>query len=206
MKTIVVLLAISCVLSLGTAQTFGFEPQGSQEPSYLLEGLGGLAGLGAGAVCGVAAALGFGYATAWATHDGWAGLGAAYVTTLACGLALPACAGYGVTKVVSNTDDERSPAGAYIGAYAGLPVAIGICLLGSVISGHNSTATTTAAVVGTLAIPAGAVVGYNLSSKRETRLYGNRRVGLPLVMLDRVERSDRSTEYGVRVQLASVKF
>jgi hypothetical protein len=208
MKTFVVLL-VSCVLSLGTAQTLGFESRRSGGGTYVLEGLGGLAGLGAGAVCGVAAAYGVGVMYAAAVPNaGWDALTAAGVAILACGAALPACAGYGVNQVGEGmTEGGGSPAGAYIGAYVALPVAIGLGVIGN--NARTSAGTITGVALGALAIPAGAVVGYNWPSGREPGLYGDHRkgrLGMPVVMLDRVERGYHVAEYGVRVQLASVSF
>jgi hypothetical protein len=209
MRTLVVLLLVGCVLSLGTAQTFGIESRRSSGGTYLLEGLGGVAGLGAGAVCGVAAAYGVGIVYAAAVPNaGWGALTAAVVTVLACGAALPACAGYGVNQVGEGmTEGGGSPAGAYIGAYAALPVAIGLCVIGR--NARTSAGAITSVALGALAIPAGAVVGYNWPPGQSAGIYGARidsRIGLPVVALDRVVRDDRTTEYGVRVQLASLGF
>ena len=208
MKTLVVLL-VSCVLSLGTAQMGRMESQRPGGGTYLLEGLDGVVGFGAGAACGVAAAYGVTMMyVAVVPNAGWSALTAAGVAVLACGAALPACAGYGVTQVGENmTEGGGSPIGAYVGAYAAVPVAIGLGVLGS--HARTPAGTITGVALGTLAIPAGAVVGYNFHSGREAGPLGahiGRRIGLPVVMLDRVERGYHVAEYGVRVQLASVGF
>jgi hypothetical protein len=208
MKTLVVLL-VGCVLSLGTAQIGRMDSQPSGGGTYLLEGLGGAVGLGAGAVCGVAAAFGVGMMySATVPNAGWGALNAAGVALLACGAALPACAGYGVNQVGGGmTEGGGSSAGAYIGAYIALPVAVGLVALGQ--ASETSAGTVAGWSLGALAIPTGAVVGYNWPSGREPGLHGARidsRIGPPVVALDRVVRDDRTTEYGVRVQLASVRF
>lgn len=207
MKTIVVLVVIGSLLSLGAAQPFW---PASARPGlgvYVVEGLGGLAGVGAGAACGAAVAFGvWELYAAVVPHAGLDALGAAFVSLLVCGAALPACAGYGVSKVGENADEDGSTAGAYIGAYAALPVAIGIGVLGGVT--HNSAATIAAVTAATLTIPAGAVIGYSWNSGRgadEPTFFGHR-LGLPAVAFDRVERGGHVAEYGVRVQLANVKF
>ena len=216
MKTMVVLL-VSCALSLGTAQTFRIESERPGGGTYLLEGLGGVAGLALGAACGLAVVV-----TVYAATVPYAGgyrlrlgnaevplgnVGVTAFTALAFGAALPAWAGYGVGKVGENTDEGGSQTGAYIGAYAAVPVAIGLCVLGGWT--RTDAGTITGVALGTLAVPAGAVIGYNFNSGRGTGLYGtniNDRIGLPVVMLDRVEREDHVAEFGVRVRLASLSF
>ena len=217
MKTMVALLVVSCVLSLGIAQPAWQEPQGSHEHEYLLEGLGGVAGFAVGTGCAVG--LGVGVASALydpretgllANFDAAVG---GVIAGCALGLTVPAWTGYGVSKVGDAMDACGSAGGAVAGAYIAGPVAIGIGLLGYWVSHRNyeyrPDVFIPALVLGALTIPTGAVIGYNWHSGREPGLYGARlkgRLGMPLVMLDRVERTDRSTGYGVRVQLASVNF
>jgi len=64
-------------------------------------------------------------------------------------------------------------------------------------------------VLGGLAVPVGAVVGYNLGVPRETGPFGSHyrgRVGLPAVALTSTELPDHSVEYGVKVQFAGLRF
>ena len=207
MKTLVA-LPVSGMLSLGIAQLGRMESQRPNAGAYVLEGLGGVAGLGAGAACGVAVTYGVTVLYVAANPTGLDALGVAGVTLLACGAALPACAGYGVSAVGDNmTEGGGSSAGAYVGAYAALPVAILLGVLGS--NARTSEGNVTGLVLGALTVPAGAVVGYNWPSGQSAGIYGTRldgRIELPVVALDQVVRDDRTTEYGVKVQLASVRF
>ncbi len=199
-----VLLLVCCLLSLGTAQTFGFAPERPRGQTYVLEGLGGVAGLGVGAALGLGAA--FGVASLCA-RDFPSAYYSAVMTGIACATALPACAGYGVNSMGEYAEAGGSSKGAYIGSYIALLVAVGLVALG-----HASR--TTAGIVagwalGALAIPTGAAVGYNWPSGRSAGIYGTRidgSIGIPVVALDRVVRDDRTAEYGVRVQLASVRL
>jgi hypothetical protein len=62
-------------------------------------------------------------------------------------------------------------------------------------------------VVGGLAIPVGAVIGYNTGIKREALGQGfEGRLQLPAVALTSTRLPDRSVEHGVKVQLAGLKF
>jgi hypothetical protein len=58
-----------------------------------------------------------------------------------------------------------------------------------------------------LVVPAGAVVGYNLSIKKTSTISSmGERLRPPGVTFTRVELPDHSREYGVRVQLAGLRF
>jgi hypothetical protein len=64
-------------------------------------------------------------------------------------------------------------------------------------------------VVGGLAIPVGAVVGYNRSVEREggsDQPSFGARLQVPAVALTCAELPDHSVEYGVKVQLAGLRF
>ena len=220
MRTLMVLLVVGSMLSPGPAQILEMDQPQPGNQVYALEGLGGLAGLAGGGVCGVAAAVCVAALTIPKSFSSNFMYGGApgppppsiWVKMLPyCALALPAAAGagLGVNRAGENLSEAGSLTGALVGAYVGLPVALGVGLLGYVISDHNTAATAAAAALGTLAIPAGAVVGYNLSFGREAGPVGSRfdqRIRLPVVMLDRVKRGRRVAEYGVKVQLASMSF
>ena len=62
-------------------------------------------------------------------------------------------------------------------------------------------------LLGGLAIPAGAVVGYNVGVSREAPpFHFGSRLQMPGVALTSVRLPDHSVEYGVKVQLAGLRF
>jgi hypothetical protein len=139
-----------------------------------------------------------------------------YCLGAVCVAATPAAAAYGTLRVGEALGEQGSRAWAFRGAYLGIPAAAAIAALGVVVgyaadpwSGGASYSSYPFYVLAGLAIPAGAVLGYNLGAPREPGLFGSRyldRLGLPAVALTGVARPDHSREYGVKVQLAGLKF
>jgi hypothetical protein len=180
---------------------------------YALEGLGALGGF-----AGAAASEGYVGLLAGLVLAGpdWLGSGVGYdkvrdvwaLVMLGVGaVAIPATTGYVTSRVGERIGESGTQTWAIAGAYAGVPVAAGLVLLGVGLSSKTRAAPVPLYVLGGLAIPAGAVVGYNLGIKRDAPLHGSRvRFEAPSVGLTRVEQPDRSLEYGVKVQLVGLKL
>jgi hypothetical protein len=121
---------------------------------------------------------------------------------------LPAVAAIGTAQVGGVLGEDGSTGWAIGGAYAGAAVGTGLGFLGYYVGSRtNGLVGIPFYVVGGLTIPAGAVAGYNLGIKREvpSHAFGDR-LDAPFVALTNVELPDHSVEYGVRVQLASLRF
>ena len=205
------LVAAVCLLSLAVAKV----PQGggserSRAEVYALEGLGALPGV-AGCGClaagigyiGFAAALGQAFSGNPNPEVGSVAM-AAICVAAASAAALPAAAAYGTAKVGAELGERGSQGMAYGGAYAGAVVGTALALLGGYVAGRTSDlASIPFYVVGGLAVPAGAVVGYNLGTPSKS--VGGR-LRAPSVALTGVELPDHSVEYGFKVQLAGIRF
>jgi MFS family permease len=158
--------------------------------------------------------LGFGFAAfliSWGNDNpgqnpGWTAV--ALSMALVSGAVLPAAAGYGTARVGRAIGEDGSTGWAIGGAYAGLPLAIGGIALGELVGdspghGDQSPWRYPIYVLAGLAIPTGAVVGYNLGAPSNS--VGGR-LQPPGVALTSVELSDHSVEYGLKVQLAGLRF
>jgi hypothetical protein len=209
MKSKLVLIAVSCLVATAVAQLPGQEgPQRSRAEVYALEGLGALPGI---AGCGC---LGVGFAYVglmiwWGNDNPGQNSGAgAYALALVSVAVLPAAAGYGTARVGRAINEDGSAGWAIGGAYAGLPLAVGAIALG-VYTANDPHAPVhpylgiPLYVLGGLAIPTGAVVGYNLGTPSHS-VVG--RLQPPGVALMSVELPDHSAEFGVKVQLAGFRF
>jgi len=230
LKSKLVLLASCFLLAVAPAQSpRAEEPRKAQKPRalvYTLEGLGALGGI---ACCGLGGGgcIGLGYtAVGWAgifavlTGSGDSGLteGASQTAWMVCGLcavAMPAVTGYGAAAAGDRLGENGSRGWAIGGAYAGIPVAVGAVALGWNVSHpksgwENPSWGIPFYVLGGLCIPAGAVVGYNLGKPRQAADSHQPDIGsrleMPAVALTAVELPDRSVEYGVKVQLAGLRF
>jgi hypothetical protein len=223
-KSKVVLITVSCLLATAFAQMpLVEEPQRARWQVYALEGRGAvwymvgggcLETVGCGAACGAAVpslAVGcgaFGLPSVLAVGVAGALLAAAVLPYAAA--VLPAAAAYGTIRTGQSLGERGSTGWAFGGAYAGALVGVGVGVLGFKVS-KSSAVRIPACVLGVLAVPTGAVVGYNLvGGYRESwpsfqpDLGG--RLQPPGVALTSVELPDHSAEYGVKVQLAGLRF
>jgi len=211
MKSKFGLLAVCCMLSLGEAQVpWGGESQSSRAGAYALEGLGALGGVACAAGCGGAAfvvGLGAGLASMDNPDPGLDAIKAAGVCVAGvCAAVLPAAAGYGAAKAGEGLGEYGSTGWAMGGAYVGAIAGAGLIGLGFAVS-RSTAVQWTSGILGGLAIPTGAVVGYNLRTERGVSHFGSGgRLQAPAVALTGVELPDHSVEYGVKVQLAGVRF
>jgi hypothetical protein len=209
MRSRLVLSAIVCVLAVTAPHVQAQER--SRAEAYALEGLGVLPGA---ACCGC---LGYGFALAaflidWnndnpgLANQGWVAVaGSLALVSVA---AVPAAAGFGTARVGRAIGENGSTGWAIGGAYAGVPVAIGGFALGQFVgnspgNGNESPWRFPIFVLAGLAIPTGAVVGYNLGAPSKS--VGSR-LEPPAVALTSVELPDHSMAYGVKVQLAGLRF
>jgi hypothetical protein len=204
---------VVCCLAVASADPLvAAAQQRSRAGVYALEGLGALPGI---AGCG-GLAMGFAFVALmaeWGNDDPGqnpgAVLGASSLALVSVAV-LPAAAAWGTAGVGERLGEHGSTGWAIGGAYAGLPVAVGSIALGAVVA--NSTrpwfrSTSYCGVpfyvLGGLAIPVGAVAGYNLGAP--SKMVGAR-LQPPSVALTSVRLPDHSVEYGVKVQLAGLRF
>jgi hypothetical protein len=209
MKTKLVLLAVGFLLSTAVADTLSVrKPQLSRVGAYTLEGLGALPGM-AGCYC---LGVGFGaiaFMNAWSggSKKGAVFVGAVSLSAVSLAL-LPPTAAWGTISVGERLGEHGSRGWAIGGAYAGLAVAVGSMASGVAID--NSLRHRTGRywyvpflVLSGLAVPVGSVVGYNLGAPSHS--VGGR-LQSPSVALTGVELPDHSVEYGVKVQVAGLRF
>jgi hypothetical protein len=212
MKSELVLITVICLVTTAAAQQAlpGAESQKPRAVVWALEGLGALPGV---AGCGCLG-LGFGFVglMAWWGNDNPGqnpGMAAgAYSLALVSAAALPAAAAYGTARVGGALGEKGSMGWAIVGAYAGLPVAAGAVALGVHVMNdpHGWDIPGLGIplyVLGGLAIPVGAVVGYNLGTPSNGM---GGRLQPPGVALASVRLPNHSVEYGVKVQLAGLRF
>ncbi len=215
MKSRSVLCVVVCFVAASASHLQAQER--SRAGVYALEGLGALAGV---AGCGgLAAGFAFvGLMADWGMDNPGQNPGAAavaYSLALVSAAALPATAGYTADRVGAALGEDGSRGWAIGGAYAGLPVAVGAIALGVYVGrtvyyhdpygrkSHSSSWDIPLYVLGGLAIPVGAVVGYNLGTPSHT--VGGR-LQPPGVALTYCELPDHSVSYGLKVQLAGLRF
>jgi hypothetical protein len=118
--------------------------------------------------------------------------------------ALPAAMGFGAAKAGDGLDEHGSTGWAIGGAYAGTAVGAVLAAIGAGLTSFGSYTSSWIGmpfyVLGGLAVPTGAVVGYNLGGPRETGPFGSRyrdRLELPAVALTNMRLPNRSVEYRV---------
>jgi hypothetical protein len=207
-----VVIAVVCLLGLAAAQVpWGGESERSRAQVYALEGLGALGGVACAAGCG-GAALGVALIGAWGSMDSPAPTSAVTMVgaclAYVCAAALPAASGYGVAKAGEGLGEDGAQVWATVGAYIGAPIALGALAFGGNIAadgyGRRAYWSVPVYVLGVLAIPAGAVVGYNLGAPSRSHI--GSRLQLPAMALTSTRPPDRQVEYGVRVQLAGLRF
>ena len=216
MKSKCVLIAVSCLLGLAGAQ------ERSRTQVYALEGLGAFGATVCGTGCGLSAMVvgllvehPIYYPVPYGSGDP-SGAAVLYGLAAVCAAATPAAAAYGTFRAGEALGEQGSRAWAFGGAYLGIPAAAGIAALGVAVGyaadpwrGGPSGWSYPFYVLAGLAIPAGAVLGYNLGASREPGLFGSRyldRLELPAVALTSLEMPDHSVEYGMKVQLAGLRF
>jgi hypothetical protein len=226
-KLRVVLIAVVFLVAMATAQVPGAEepqkPKKSRAQVYALEGLGALGGMTGCALGGAGCYLAGGavVGAAWlltvlsgsddsGLMEGWYGFGR--VVGGLCAATVPAVAGFGAAAAGERLGEDGSRGWAIGGAYAGIPLAVGAIALGRWISYDRDGWRTSDLdypfyVLGGLCIPAGAVVGYNLGPKPTTASHAfEDRILLPGAVLTSTRLPDHSIEYGVKVQLAGLRF
>jgi hypothetical protein len=216
MRSKFVLIAVVLLVAVATAQVpetdVPQKPKKSRALVYTLEGLGALGGV-AGCGCltvgplGVVLVVNLGFesynAPPWAGPMTYAAICAAAVSAAA----LPAAAGYGAAKAGEWLGEDGSRGWAIVGAYAGTVVGAGLVAYGVYAGPQDLELGIPFYVVGGLAIPTGAVVGYNLGPKPVTASRAfEERIQLPRAILTSAELPDHSVEYGVKVQLAGLRF
>jgi hypothetical protein len=209
MRSKVVLIAV-CLLSAAEAQVpWGGESERSRAQVYALEGLGALGG-SVGCSCVGAGVVGL---LGWAggvfnSDDEWAILGLVTIASPVLSVTaavLPAATAYCAIRAGDQLGENGSEGRAYGGAYLGAVVGIGLVALGSCVGTlTRDFVGMPFYVVGGLAIPIGAVVGYNRGATSRSD-FGSR-LQPPAVALTSVELPDHSVEYGVKFQLAGLKF
>ncbi|MCX5772188.1 MAG: hypothetical protein NTZ09_18200 [Candidatus Hydrogenedentes bacterium] len=213
------ILVVCCVLSLAAADTpwqLQKAPPRPRAHVYALEGLGALGGLAGCAVGGGCAGLLAGLVFVGPPFSGTGGYELvpnggwdtwAYVMLGVGVIGIPASTGYATSRAGENLGESGSQTWAIVGAYAGVPVTAGLVAFGAELSWRTPAAAVPLFVLGGLAIPAGAVVGYNFGIKREVPAHGfEGRLQAPGVALTSVELPDHSVEYGVKLQLAGLRF
>ena len=200
MKSKLVLVALVCLLATAAAQV----PGGGESPRpraqvYALEGLGAVGGMVGGCVA---------FVVAVAPAGAIAMLGFALAAPYVAAAVLPAGAAVGTIKTGERLNECGSNGWAFGGTYAGALVGVGVCAIGYKVS-HSNAIRIPSYVLGGLCIPTGAVLGYNLGGKREAGGHGpglGGRLQLPGVALTSMELPDHSVEYGVKLQLAGLRF
>jgi hypothetical protein len=145
---------------------------GQQFSSALVGGV--LVGAGAGVVLGI---VGFRLDVSGNPDSNMPGLAGSLIGA-AGGIALgyPAGCAMGTAMVGSWQERDGNTGLAYAGAYLGLPVGIGLILLGAP---QKTGLKIPLCVLGGLAPPAGAVIGYNLTKKERQAMPFGARVSPP---------------------------
>ena len=201
MKSRSVLCVVVCFVAASASHLQAQER--SRAEAYALEGLGALPGI---AGCGC---LGMGFVIAgfWADFgmdnpgQNPRAVAVAYSLALVSAAALPAAAGYGTVRVGEELIEDGSKGWAFGGAYAGALALGSLGFLYRQVGG---------AFIGSAAgSMAGAVVGYNLGAVRAPGPYQpgfGGRFWSPGVALTSIELPDHSVEYGLKVQLAGLRF
>jgi hypothetical protein len=172
---------------------------------YALEGLGAFSVAIPFACCG-GVALAYVLDAPPASPDR-AGLAVA----AASAVALPVAAGFGAIGAGNRLGEFGSKGWAIGGAYAGAIAGAGLAIVGFYLAERTEDYVTGLPfyIAGGLAVPAGAVVGYNSGVVRGAGPYGpdyGGRFRLPALALTSAELRDHSIEYGVKVQLAGLRY
>ena len=220
MRSKLVPTLVSCLVAM-TAPNVQAEER-SRAGVCALEGLGALGGIVCGTGCGLSALV-VGllvehppYIVYYGSSGDPSGAAIFYGLAAVCAAATPAAAAYGTCRAGEALGEQGSRAWAFRGAYWGIPAAAGIAALGVAVgyaadprSGGASYSSYPFYVLAGLAIPAGAVLGYNLGASRESGPFEpgfGGRLQPPGVALTSVELPDHSVEYGLKVQLAGLRF
>jgi hypothetical protein len=222
-KVVALTMALVMILQVAGAQELPPEVTRPQRaPVYAAEFGAGLAGFA------LVAALGFGvlYGGAWITGLGLSivfdegsllgmlllppGL-AAMTAGLWTGVGSPLGGAIGVRAAGNAWREGGTLGGATIGAYLGLVPSAGIGYVCYRLTGEwNTISDVPIYALGTacaVCVAAGATVGYNLSIPESSAVGSlGERLESPGVTFTSTELPDHSVEYGVRVQLAGLRF
>ena len=210
MKSRLVLLVVVCLaVTANSQELWGGESQRSPAGVYALEGLGALGG---GVGCGCLGVVGAVLALVVTGYDmdqpsNTAATAAYTGVMVVSAAALPAAVGYGAATTGERLGEDGSTewavGGAYIAALAGAAVgALGWAM-------KSEPVYVSAAFLGGVAVPVGAVVGYNRGTGtggRSGQLHFGSRLQLPSVALASAELPDHSVERRVKIQLAGLRF
>ena len=121
----------------------------------------------------------------------------------------PGGCGMMVARIGDGWHEGGSKWAAVGGAYAGVVPGVGIAYAGHRLadSRHNGWLGVPFYALAALCVPAGAVVGYNLSiTRKQVSGFLELRLESPGLTFASVELPDHSVEYGVKVQLAGLRF
>ncbi|MBN2466286.1 hypothetical protein JXD38_11750 [candidate division WOR-3 bacterium] len=194
-----------CMLADAGYQWLYAERERSPAEIYALEGLGAFSMAIPCACCG-------GVALAYVLDAPPASPNpAALAVAAVSAAALPLAAGLGAIHAGHRLREFGSKGWAIGGAYAGAVVGAGLAVAGFYLADRTGDYVVGLPfyTVGGLMVPVGAVVGYNSGVVREAGLYGpgfGGRLRLPALALTSAELPDHSVEYGVKVQVAGLKF
>lgn len=219
-KTVALAMAALMVFQLAGAQEL--PPEVRRPPRVLAYAAEFGAGLG-GTVLGLALGIGLFYCGAAVSVIGlaiaFAGGGPFGLLLLVPGAALmgagfttalcsPACGAYAVSAVGSGWREGGTLNGAAVGAYVGLIPGAGIGYVGYCLTGAwNTWANVPFYAVGAACVAAGATIGYNLSIPKTSAVGGlGERLQPPGITFTSVEHLDHSVEYGVKVQLVTIRL
>jgi hypothetical protein len=194
-----------CMVADAGFQWLYAERERSLAEVYALEGFGAFSVAIPCAICG-GVALAYVLDAPPASPDR-AGLAVA----AASAVVLPVAAGFGAIGAGRKLGEFGSRGGAIGGAYAGAVVGAGLAVAGFYLADRagNYAVGLPFYIVGGLAVPVGAVAGYNSGTVREAGPYGpgfGGRFRLPALALTSAQLSDHSVEYGVKVQVAGLRF
>jgi hypothetical protein len=195
---LVATLISGAAIGAGADSTAGIPPL---DPGILLvEGSGAVLG---GAAC--AAGLGFLLARMYdPSEDVWKTFGG---TVLGGSLGYPLFCGLGCWASAKLVSQQGTLGGAIVGALAAAPVALTVAWVGTLVehSPPGSLASSSVYVAAALIPPAGAVVGYNLSRPRPTKV-STARLDWPEVLL-RTETGENGTRRPMLdVRLVNARF
>jgi hypothetical protein len=212
MRRVVVPVILAVALASADTLLVKKAPPRSRAEAYTLEGLsalGGTVGCGcvgtAGAYAMVIGVLGMAFG---GPSPGAEGLAVAGLCVAGASAALlPAAAARCAISTGGRLGEPGSQGFAYGGAYAGAVAGVAVGALGNRVAMHTEQwVGIPFYVAGALLIPAGAVAGYNTNAWRGAEQGIGARFGPPGLQFTSVDLPDRMVEYGVKVQLAALRF
>jgi hypothetical protein len=222
MRSRLVLLAVCCLLATAQA-TDSLSVEAPMPPrlgayaaefgaglgTFVLgEGVGGGAGYAGKFVLAVGLVVSINGSPVYGVPIMAAGMGLAMVGS-GMVVGAPGACGLMIAKVGDGGHEGGSKWAAVGGAYAGVVPGVGIAYAGHRLADgrHNGWLGLPFYVLGVFCVPAGATVGYNLSVHRKQLSSSlEMRLESPGLTFISAELPDHSVEYGVKVQLAGLRF